>query len=99
MYKRQQGTSTGCQGTSNYLPLPAGWVLAPNGATSIAVVAAHGWGTYGLVVADGTAWWSANAPSYASPGDRWGSYPPYLATSGGTYTVTTCSRRVLARCG
>ena len=81
---------------SNYLPLPAGWVLAPNDATSIAVVAAHGWSTNCPVLADGTARTSANWGS--SAGDSCGSNS-YLATSGGTYTVTDCNKRVLARCG
>ena len=48
---------------NNYLALPAGWVLAPNDATSIAVVAAHGWSTHCAVLADGTSWRSANAVS------------------------------------
>ena len=78
----------------NYLPLPAGWVLAPNDATSIAVVAAHGWGTFCAVLADGTAWESGNS---MAPGVHCGS--DRLATSGGTYTVTACNLRVLARCG
>ena len=93
--------NAGCQCTnghsscpSNYLPLPAGWVLAPNDATSIAVVAAHGWSTGCAVLADGTAWASANA-GYAGNSCTSGR----LATSGGTYTVTGCHRRVLARCG
>ena len=87
----------GCQ--SNYLPLPAGWVLAPNDATSIAVVAAHTWSTYCAVLADGSSWYSANR---GSPGDscNWPNADSnMLATSGGTYTVTGCRRRVLARCG
>ena len=81
-------------GGNNYLPLPAGWVLAPNDATSIAVVAAHGWSTQCPVLADGTAWVSANWGSAGgSPGD---SCP---VTSGSTYTVVNCQGRVLARCG
>eukprot|EP01045_Picozoa_sp_COSAG04_P005642 COSAG04_NODE_264_length_18606_cov_9.965256_23_plen_150_part_00 len=80
----------------NYLPLPAGWVLAPNDATSVAVVAAHGWGTYALVLADGGVVGGANANSY-DVGDQYRTGG--LATSGGTYTVTTCNNRVLARCG
>ena len=38
---------------------------------------------------------------FGSPGDVCGSYHAtgQLATSGGTYTVTFCRRRVLARCG
>ena len=82
---------------SNYLPLPAGWVLAPNDATSRAVVAAHGWSTYALVVADGTCVRSANTDH--TPGDS--CWSGKLATSSGTYTVTGCvpRKRVLARCG
>ena len=78
----------------NYLPLPAGWVLAPNDATSIAVVAAHGWSTGCAVLADGSSWGSGNngSPGGSCASDR-------LATSGGTYTVTHCRYRVLARCG
>ena len=89
-----QCTAWDCANTPNYLSLPAGWVLAPNDATSIAVVAAHTWSTYCAVLADGTAWNSAN---YAPAGGScsWG----MLATSGGTYTVRYCDRRVLARCG
>ena len=81
---------SGARGQDNYLPLPAGWVLAPNDATSIAVVAAHGWSTPCAVLADGSAWGSANAPGICGHN---------LATSGGTYTVTDCDARVLARCG
>ena len=78
---------------SNYLPLPAGWVLAPNDATSIAVVAAHRWNTACAVLADGTSWVSANAPySWYTPGESCGSQNR-LATSGGTYTVMHCRRR------
>ena len=80
----------------NYLPLPAGWVLAPNDATSIAVVAAHGWST-GCAVLAGSAWHSANANNdWSAPGSC---RPGRLATSGATYTVTQCNLRVLARCG
>ena len=92
-------TTTTNRGQDNYLPLPAGWVLAPNDATSIAVVAAHGWSTNCPVLADGTSWRSGNFADSLSytPGDSCGSGK--LATSRGTYTVTGCARRVLARCG
>ena len=86
---------------SNYLPLPAGWVVAPNDATSNAVVAAHGWSTDCVVLADGRTRRSGN--TVGTPGDRCGySGTNYLATSGGTYTVARCtdgSMRVLTRCG
>eukprot|EP01045_Picozoa_sp_COSAG04_P004334 COSAG04_NODE_187_length_21001_cov_8.855277_3_plen_251_part_00 len=91
-----QGGSTGapnggCQCTdggnscpSNYLPLPAGWVLAPNDATSIAVVAAHRWAATCAVLADGTAWYSGSYPNSAGASCYSSNR---LATSGGTYTV------------
>ena len=97
-----QCTDGGSSCPSNYLALPAGWVLAPNDATSIAVAAAHGWSTTCAVLADGTAWRSANPVSWTSPGDSCSSICDNnncLATSGGTYTVTRCHTRVLARCG
>ena len=98
---------SGCQCTDtnhngdcpdNYLPLPAGWELAPNDAASIGVIAGNGWSTACLVLADGTAWKSASEDYFR--GDRCGSSTAnYLATSGGTYTVVNCAKRVLARCG
>ena len=85
------------RGEPNYLPLPPGYALAPPDADTIAVIAAHGWSTSCAVAADGAAWWSAN--TYGTPGDRCGdSWRNYLASSGGSHTVTSCTRRVLARC-
>eukprot|EP01045_Picozoa_sp_COSAG04_P015899 COSAG04_NODE_1290_length_7359_cov_33.592837_3_plen_450_part_00 len=78
----------------NYLPLPPGYALAPPDADTIAVIAAHGWSTSCAVTAGGTAWRSAN---FGNAGDRYG-LANYLASSGGSHTVTTCNRRVLARC-
>eukprot|EP01045_Picozoa_sp_COSAG04_P008032 COSAG04_NODE_436_length_14464_cov_7.310825_8_plen_990_part_00 len=126
--EQTHANSYGCGDGPNYLPLPAGWVLAPgpnidwdsdchpkrgnswdhdylaatsnwpecSDATSIAVVAAHGWSTTRVVLADGSAWWSRNI-CCGLAGDSCGS--DRLATSGATYTVTECNRRVLARCG
>ena len=90
----------GCQRTwpdrePNYLPLPPGYALAPPDADTIAVIAAHGWSTACAVTADGAAWRSANQGS--SAGGRCGS-GNYLASSGGSHTVTGCFLRVLARC-
>ena len=79
----------------------AGWVLALNDATSIAVVAAHGWSTQCPVLADGTSWRSANGNHDGINGRAGDSCwsGNFLATSGGTYTVTGCNYRVLIRCG
>ena len=76
------GSSNSCP--SNYLPLPAGWVLAPNDATSIAVVAAHGWSTFYVVLADGSSWCSANGPRFGNNAGASCGSGNYLATSGGT---------------
>eukprot|EP01045_Picozoa_sp_COSAG04_P007634 COSAG04_NODE_403_length_14894_cov_26.107198_10_plen_109_part_00 len=90
--------SWGCGNGPNYLPLPAGWVLAPNDATSTAVADGQGWSTMCVVLADGSSWGSANQGGSA-PGRCGFTSRNYLATSGGTYTVTVCTKRVLARCG
>ena len=77
---------------ANYLPLPPGYELAALDADTIAVIAAHGWSTNCAVTADGAAWWSGS-------GARCGySSSNYLASSGGSFTVTWCHLRVLARC-
>ena len=79
----QRGPWTGSEfSPANYLPLPAGWVLAPNDATSVAVVAAHGWSTSSMVLADGVACYTSNSSSH-SPGTCPFTGPhSLLATSG-----------------
>lgn len=107
----------------NYLPLPAGWELAPGlgGLThphrklgpapgagtdcnickdnyihedgrclrqcsdTIAVIAAHGWSTSGLVVADGTRWWTGALRDWESQHTN---RPGILAGIDLTYLVT-----------
>ena len=96
----------GCtDGEPNFLPLPAGWMVAPNDAASdsVAVIAAHGWSTACAVLADGTAWASI-AHSWRDAGDQCGVYGVHggastLVESNDTYTVKECRFRVLARCG
>eukprot|EP01051_Picozoa_sp_SAG22_P008514 SAG22_NODE_653_length_8139_cov_13.407711_7_plen_174_part_00 len=51
----------------NNLPLPAGWVLAPDEPKARAVIADHGWSTNCVVTADDHAWQSRNSPTGASP--------------------------------
>ena len=80
-------------GEPNYLPLPPGYALAPPDADTIAVIAAHGWSTACAVAADGASWVSANPWGLGCPGSG-----NYLASSGGSHTVTACPMRVLARC-
>jgi hypothetical protein len=50
---------------SNHLPLPGGWVLAPNDATSIDVIATNHWSTDCSILADGTGWNTARIGSAA----------------------------------
>ena len=76
-----------------YLPLPPGYALAPPDADTIAVIAAHGWSTHCAVTADGGSW---RTPNFGRAGEL--CYSDMLASSGGSHTVTTCNRRVLARC-
>ena len=87
---------------SNYLPLPEGWVLAPNDATSIDYDSdCHPYqsGVGGSNPATDN-WPECSDPGVSgSPGDSCVGSTLYLATSGGTYTVTYCFKRVLARCG
>ena len=76
-------------------------MLAPNDATSIAVIATNGWGTDCVVLADGTSWvaWRAMGGAGISCSGFCTVHDECLATSGDTYTVTNCYMRVLARCG
>ena len=95
----------GCQadsdgwGSTNFLPVPPGYVLAPNDADTLAVIAAHSWSTHCAVLADGTAWWATNQLSgYPAGSDCYNDQGPFLVNEGGTYTVAWCTMRVLARC-
>ena len=90
--------------TTNYLPLPPGYELAPNDEQTLAVVAAHGWSTTCLVLADGSAWKTANRGKLA--GEKCVlSHRNSLAVRSAAcvgdvvgYSVTQCNLRVLARC-
>ena len=90
--------------TTNYLPLPPGYELAPNDADSVAVIAAHGWSTTCLVLADGSAWKTANRGKLAGEkcvlSHRNSLAVGSAAGAGGVvgYSVTQCNLRVLARC-
>ena len=88
------GTTRNCP--RSYRPLPPGCVLAPNDVDSIAVIAAHGWGTTCVVLADGTSRMTATATYRAGNSCHNGR----LATSGSTYSIVGCPypTRVLARC-
>ena len=90
-------TTVGCQGSSNYLALPPAFTVAPNDADSIAVTAAHAWGTHVLVVADGAGFWTSQGSTGETPGGRFRT-GERLLSSDGRYTVGSCSMRVLARC-
>ena len=92
--------AAGCQDT--YLPLPAGWEIAPQDAGAIAVTGAHPWGTHLLVYADGGQRYTNNT-DYASQAGETRTWhccsdgPTALGTSGAQYKVNACARRILIR--
>ena len=83
----------------NYLPLPPGYVLAPNDADTIAVIASHGWSTPALVLADDSAVCSGSWARAGGPGGSCGSGNQSVTSADGSmYTTRECFRRLLARC-
>ena len=94
--------AVGCQDI--YLPLPAGWQIAPQDPDAIAVTAAHPWGTHLLVYADGGQRYTLNDDYSSAQGKPTTWYccsdgPTALGTSsdGTQYKVNACSRRILLR--
>ena len=91
--------------SKNFLPLPPGYELAANDVDSVAVIAAHGWSTTCVVLADGSAWRSANhgrageACALSSANSlAVGSAAGAGDVVGYMYSVTRCNLRVLTRC-
>ena len=67
-------SSTGTQ--SGTIALPAGWAVAPEDSASIAVVAAHAWGSDFLVLAGGDGYFTplgADAATNHPPGSQYAS--------------------------
>jgi hypothetical protein len=65
----------GCQfhidSNGGFLPLPAGWELAPEDTDSKVIIRTNGWNTHGLIVTTGSyyrCWHSANNGYYSSYG-------------------------------
>jgi hypothetical protein len=92
----------GCQ--SDYLPLPSGWIIAPNDADSIAVIAMYAWGTDLLVLSDGSQYYTMNLryPGHAGQPRKWICCADGLTALGTStidgldvYKVNSCSRRIL----
>jgi hypothetical protein len=73
-----------------YLPLDAGYVIAPDDEDSIYVIAAHGWNTAVVVVASGNGY---NGANYGVAGDLHSG--GMLLTSGSTYKPVSCSMQIL----
>ena len=99
-----EGNSALCQ-ASGKAQFEVGALLVRLADGNVVIKAKRVEGFFGVgmaefVTVDGTAWASANAhaPDDA-PGDRCVSgNSNYLASSGGSHTVTGCDLRVLARC-
>ena len=84
-----ESTSVGCQ--DNYLPIPAGWTIAPDTPESIAVIAMYPWGTHVMVV-DGSQY---NGADYHPPGREFHPGSSLLLQSGDTYKPGGCQMRIL----
>ena len=80
----------GCQ--YNYLSVPTGWELAPYASDSIAVIKAHQWSTYYVVLGNGYTYFTA-ASDYA--GQFFANSG--LNTYGYTYSASFCYSEILIR--
>jgi hypothetical protein len=78
-------------GGKYYHSLPTGWEVAPADADGIRMSTIAGWGTHILIYSDGTGY----GTTLYSPGNYYSSN--LLLTSGGYYSVSGCSFRVLIR--
>ena len=86
--------SSNCQ--SSYIALPSGWELVPYSADLVTNVvrrsptetSAYGWGTHCLVFSNGESY-------YTNSGIACGS--GQLLTSGNSYKISSCCRKVLMR--
>ncbi|EKX39070.1 hypothetical protein GUITHDRAFT_114727, partial [Guillardia theta CCMP2712] len=77
-----------------YLPVPAGWELAPNDQDSQYVTWYFTWGSNYLVFSDGSLWYTARSTSSTSPQQCcWG----YLSSYNGMYKANGCDKGVLLR--
>jgi hypothetical protein len=67
-----------------YLPLDAGYVIAPDNADSMAVIAAHGWSTHAVIVASGLSYHPNNGGSHTVT-------TSIISIIGSTYKPDTCA--------
>ena len=82
-----------CQ--TDYITLPDNWVIAPDNADSIAVIAAHYWSTHCVVVVSGTSYCGLQYGS--GSGGSCGS-GLLLSQGGAQYAVSSCTRQILIMC-
>jgi hypothetical protein len=83
--------SSHCQ--SYYLPLPAGWSIAPDDQDSIRVISSFPWGTSVMHV-QGSSYW-ANSLSWGNYGQRYCNW--CLDASGTSFRVNSCNLRILLK--
>lgn len=79
-----------CQSAIGFMPLRSGYMLAGDNSNSIAVLASYRWSTHVGVLSNGHAY---NTLNYGNPGAIYGT--GYLAISGFSYSVTSCSMQIL----
>jgi hypothetical protein len=84
---------TYCQ--NYYLPLPAGWSVAPHNSDSIAVIALYPWGTQVMSLQDGS-YWTSNANNLGYSGQMFAN-ANYLEhnLSTNSYRTMDCNLRIL----
>ncbi len=83
-----------CQNGSS-IPMPSGWELAPESAAVVSnVIAQHVWSTHCLLFSNGV---SYGVSTYNNGGACGCSGSECMTTSGNSYQVTSCSRRILIR--
>jgi hypothetical protein len=93
-------TITFCQ--DMYLPIPAGWSIAPDDDDSIHVTASFTWGTH-LMVLQGGAQYYTSHPDFASRAEEQRDWvccndgQTALGQSGSEYRVNACVRRILLK--
>ena len=77
-----------CQGSDNYLSVPRDWELAPYSSDALAVIRAHTWSTYAIVLGNGYSYCTGSDIQFSDNS---------MYASGGTYAVQFCYAQIFIR--
>ena len=80
------GAGSACQ--SGYMSVEPGFVLAPQDADSLAVIAAHKWSTTVVILANGVSYFSKSNALYSNGANK-------LRVDGSTYDTSVCPGQIL----